>query len=285
MYLIIDENITFAKMEFDIIVALSRTWVETKQQIGRNWPWPLPTEFTALKLWSLFQGIFALLFKPHFKANLGEYLGEYLRKYLGEYLGERARSACSVDTGVLWLTFLHQFLLKKCRYFNSKVTVWILYLQQLEWSLILFNTTKVEGKYFCDNSVWPCLGTMVRPISNANIEVSISLWTLGSFCLRDNLWSEKGHIGSCFKLASPLKLLFQVLLQNLPTFKILAEIFSWEFWIYFDWGVKIYGRQRSDGSCCSRCSFIMVRTRVNLKMKKGKTLNLWEQLLKWSELE
>ena len=42
----INENISFAKMELDIIVALSRTWVETKQQIGRNWPWPLPAEFT-----------------------------------------------------------------------------------------------------------------------------------------------------------------------------------------------------------------------------------------------
>ena len=43
------------------------------------------------------------------------------------YLGERAGNDCSVGTGVLWLTFLHQCLLKKCRYFNSKVTLWILY--------------------------------------------------------------------------------------------------------------------------------------------------------------
>ena len=58
MYLIV-ENIILAQIELDRIVALSPTWVETKQQIGRNWPWPLPTQFTAaLKLWSMFQGIF-----------------------------------------------------------------------------------------------------------------------------------------------------------------------------------------------------------------------------------
>ena len=78
----------------------SRTWVETKQQIGRNWPWPFQQNLQLSN--------FDLCVKA--------------------YLGERARSDCSVGTRVLWLTFLHQFLLEKCIYFNSNVTVWILYL-------------------------------------------------------------------------------------------------------------------------------------------------------------
>ena len=70
-YIIVINNIIAARMELDIIVALSWTWVETKQQIGRNWPWPLQAEFTGSPTlifvsrhvrwkwkWSLLWGIF-----------------------------------------------------------------------------------------------------------------------------------------------------------------------------------------------------------------------------------
>ena len=89
-YIIVINNIIAARMELDIIVALSWTWVETKQQIGRNWPWPLQAEFTG-------SPNFDLCFKAcSMKVKVIFALGHILSK---------------VDFEVLWLKFFPLFLL------------------------------------------------------------------------------------------------------------------------------------------------------------------------------
>ena len=101
---IADENIIVARMELDIIVALSWTWVETKQQIGRNWPWPLQAEFTG-------SPNFDLCFKAcSMKVKVIFALGHILSK---------------VDFEVLWLTFFH--LLLPIKYHCQFIRVAIFY--------------------------------------------------------------------------------------------------------------------------------------------------------------